>query len=177
MSELSSSLSWNVLWLVKRGVEAYDVRLSLFCSPKLFSFEARLTLLFVFTGLTHVLNMTVSYVERPRESAEDCCSGAFSSFPLFLLREAHALSSVLVPRCQLCPDAYCEDCLPAEDLDAVGDVLPEFLLLGYGKNAQAYFIRCAPCLQHFAENPDAYESWRKEQDKVENKARKEGHEF
>jgi len=101
----------------------------------------------------------------------------FSSSPLLLLHQPPSDPYSPFFRCQLCPDAYCEDCLPSEDLDAVGDVLPEFALLGYGKNAQAYFIRCAPCLEHFAENPDVYEAWRKEQDKVEKKARKEGIEF
>lgn len=28
-------------------------------------------------------------------------------------------------RCQTCPQAFCEDCLPQGDIDAVGDVLPE----------------------------------------------------
>ena len=28
-------------------------------------------------------------------------------------------------RCQTCPQAFCEDCLPQGNIDAVGDVLPE----------------------------------------------------
>jgi SWI/SNF-related matrix-associated actin-dependent regulator of chromatin subfamily A member 5 len=28
-------------------------------------------------------------------------------------------------RCQTCPQAFCEDCLPEGDIDAIGDVLPE----------------------------------------------------
>lgn len=28
-------------------------------------------------------------------------------------------------RCQTCPQAFCEDCLPQGEIDAVGDVLPE----------------------------------------------------
>ncbi|KAG0142765.1 hypothetical protein CROQUDRAFT_662086 [Cronartium quercuum f. sp. fusiforme G11] len=43
-------------------------------------------------------------------------------------------------RCQTCKDAYCEDCLPEEDFWPVGEVLPEFLLLGYGPQKSAYFM-------------------------------------
>lgn len=28
-------------------------------------------------------------------------------------------------RCQTCPQAFCEDCLPEDDIDAIGDTLPE----------------------------------------------------
>ncbi|GAA6057817.1 hypothetical protein JCM3770_004290 [Rhodotorula araucariae] len=80
----------------------------------------------------------------------------------------------LLFRCQTCPTALCEDCLPASGFTALGDELPELLLLGYGKRTQAYWIRCAGCLEHFAEHPDQYAVWRAEQDEVERKARKEG---
>lgn len=46
----------------------------------------------------------------------------------------------LLFRCQRCPQAFCEDCLPTDDIEAVGDVLPEFLVLGMGKRSQAYFM-------------------------------------
>ncbi|GAA5887357.1 hypothetical protein JCM6882_002504 [Rhodosporidiobolus microsporus] len=84
----------------------------------------------------------------------------------------------LLFRCQTCPSAFCEDCFSAlgeeGEIEAVGDALPEFLLLGYGKRAQAYYIRCADCVSHFKENPDEYQQWRKEQDKIEKQATKEG---
>lgn len=28
-------------------------------------------------------------------------------------------------RCRTCPQAFCEDCLPPGDIDAIGDILPE----------------------------------------------------
>ena len=31
-------------------------------------------------------------------------------------------------RCQTCPQAFCEDCLPEEDIDAIGDTLPELFV-------------------------------------------------
>ncbi|GAA5946579.1 hypothetical protein JCM3765_000305 [Sporobolomyces pararoseus] len=83
----------------------------------------------------------------------------------------------LLFRCQLCPIAYCEDCLPPGDLDSVGDVLPEFLILDYGRTAQAHFIKCNHCLEHFSENPSEAKAWRVEQDKIEKKARKMGYDF
>ncbi|BGP46565.1 hypothetical protein JCM10450v2_002412 [Rhodotorula kratochvilovae] len=80
----------------------------------------------------------------------------------------------LLFRCQTCPTAFCEDCLPPSGFTALGDELPEFLLLGFGKRAQAYYIRCAGCIEHFAEHPDQQAVWRAEQDKAERKARKAG---
>ncbi|GAA5963892.1 hypothetical protein JCM21900_003969 [Sporobolomyces salmonicolor] len=79
--------------------------------------------------------------------------------------------------CQVCPNAHCEDCLGEGELEAVGDVLPEFLLLDYGKRAQAFYIRCAECTEHFQENPDVYKEWRAEQDEIEAEARREGYVF
>ncbi|KAH9457613.1 hypothetical protein Pst134EB_009928 [Puccinia striiformis f. sp. tritici] len=62
-------------------------------------------------------------------------------------------------RCQTCPDAYCEDCLPNENFYSMGDTLPEFLLLNYGPVTQAHYIRCVECLQHFASNPEIKAMW------------------
>ncbi|KAF8961860.1 P-loop containing nucleoside triphosphate hydrolase protein [Flammula alnicola] len=56
-------------------------------------------------------------------------------------------------RCRTCPQAFCEDCLPPGDIDAVGDVLPEFELLKYGQHTTAYYIRCNDCREDFASNP------------------------
>jgi len=84
---------------------------------------------------------------------------------------------IVLLSCQLCPLAFCEDCLPPGDLESVGDVLPEFLLLGYGRKAQAHFIRCTLCLEHFAENPEVAAAWKKDQDKIEAKAKKLGYDF
>lgn len=73
-------------------------------------------------------------------------------------------------RCQTCEQAFCEDCLPSDDIDAIGDVLPELcvlsfvtctctnsktrsLLLDYGEKASAYYIRCSDCRKHFEKHP------------------------
>ncbi|KAF9468349.1 P-loop containing nucleoside triphosphate hydrolase protein [Collybia nuda] len=55
-------------------------------------------------------------------------------------------------RCRTCPEAFCEDCLPPGDIDAVGDVLPEFDHLDYGQKSNAYYIKCQECREDFAEN-------------------------
>ena len=31
-------------------------------------------------------------------------------------------------RCQTCPQAFCEDCLPQDDIDAIGETLPELFV-------------------------------------------------
>jgi len=31
--------------------------------------------------------------------------------------------------CQTCPQAFCEDCLPEDDIDAIGDTLPELFVI------------------------------------------------
>lgn len=54
-------------------------------------------------------------------------------------------------------------------------MLPEFLLLGYGKRKQAYWIHCPSCVEYWAEYPEAHAAWRKEQEKIEKKAHAEGH--
>ncbi|KNC97563.1 uncharacterized protein SPPG_07036 [Spizellomyces punctatus DAOM BR117] len=58
-------------------------------------------------------------------------------------------------RCQSCSNAFCEDCLDFDEIFPVGDVLPEFLLLGFPKVGQAYYIRCTECLDHYKTHPDA----------------------
>ncbi|KAA1109121.1 hypothetical protein PGT21_033424 [Puccinia graminis f. sp. tritici] len=66
-------------------------------------------------------------------------------------------------RCQTCPDAYCEECLPHENFYSMGDTLPEFLLLGYGPVSQAHYIRCVECLKHFESNPETKAMWEAEE--------------
>lgn len=65
-------------------------------------------------------------------------------------------------RCQTCPQAFCEDCMPQGDIDAVGEVLPEFVLLGYGATSTAYYIRCHDCHEHWKKKPQAWKAWEKE---------------
>ncbi|KAF5367362.1 hypothetical protein D9615_010278 [Tricholomella constricta] len=72
-------------------------------------------------------------------------------------------------RCRTCPQAFCEDCLPSGELDAIGESLPEFLLLGYGPISSAYFIKCHDCVADFAETPSSpfWLDWAKEISKAE----------
>ncbi|KDQ50600.1 hypothetical protein JAAARDRAFT_63080 [Jaapia argillacea MUCL 33604] len=72
-------------------------------------------------------------------------------------------------RCQTCTQAFCEDCLPDGDLDAVGDTLPEFRLLGYGESTNAYYIRCQDCHERFEEDPEVWKSWQEEMRETEKK--------
>ncbi|KAG6915978.1 hypothetical protein DXG01_009030 [Tephrocybe rancida] len=54
-----------------------------------------------------------------------------------------------------CFSAFCEDCLPEGDLVAIGETLPEFLLLNHGPSTSAYYIKCHDCIADFAETPDS----------------------
>ena len=37
-------------------------------------------------------------------------------------------TSIDLSRCQTCPQAFCEDCLPEDDIDAIGETLPELFV-------------------------------------------------
>ena len=53
-----------------------------------------------------------------------------------------------------------EDCLPEGELHGLGGTLPEFEVLGYGENNQAYYIRCGECLEKFADpKTKAHREW------------------
>ncbi|KAF8342516.1 P-loop containing nucleoside triphosphate hydrolase protein [Amanita rubescens] len=72
-------------------------------------------------------------------------------------------------RCQTCHQAFCEDCLPFDDIEPVGESLPEFELLGYPTKTNAYYIRCHDCVNEFQENPSLWESWQEEFRQVQRK--------
>ncbi|PCH42878.1 hypothetical protein WOLCODRAFT_90021 [Wolfiporia cocos MD-104 SS10] len=65
-------------------------------------------------------------------------------------------------RCRTCPQAFCEDCLPEGDIDAIGDELPEFALLGYGANSTAYYIHCIDCNERAQTDRKWWSTWQKE---------------
>src|SRR5947199_9102739 len=51
-----------------------------------------------------------------------------------------------------------EDCLPGEgDIEGIGDSLPEFEVLGFEGNKQAYYIRCPECVRRFKAPKDPLE--------------------
>lgn len=65
-------------------------------------------------------------------------------------------------RCRTCPQAFCEDCLPDEKFEPIGDELPEYLLLGYGSAENAYYIYCPDCIEQRQEEPAWWETWQQE---------------
>ena len=53
-----------------------------------------------------------------------------------------------------------EDCLPQGDIEGIGASLPEFEMLGYPENKQAYYIRCPECVRKFSSPKNLNErSW------------------
>lgn len=115
----------------------------------------------------------------------ECFSGMFehaSRLPDFVL---------ISYRCQTCPQAFCEDCLPEDDIDAIGDTLPELfvvssplfqsvsllalflysLLLGFYASPTVYFIRCHDCQSEFAKDPSTWKTWQQEFEETEQKLR------
>lgn len=86
-------------------------------------------MMYVLPSLSYCLPLTM--VTRSYYCSQHSCSICSRS-----TQEAGGL----LFRCQRCPQAFCEDCLPSDDIEAVGDVLPEFLVLGMGKRSQAYFM-------------------------------------
>ncbi|KAH7927010.1 hypothetical protein BV22DRAFT_1007877 [Leucogyrophana mollusca] len=71
-----------------------------------------------------------------------------------------------------CPQAFCEDCMPGGEIDAIGDVLPEFVVLGYGATSTAYYIRCHDCHAHWKAHPEAWKEWEVEMKETEEKLAK-----
>ncbi|KAF8838568.1 hypothetical protein BDN67DRAFT_73595 [Paxillus ammoniavirescens] len=80
-----------------------------------------------------------------------------------------AQSGGMLFRCQTCTQAFCEDCLPDGDIDAVGDILPEFALLGFGAQTTAYYIRCHDCHARWAQHPKDWKAWEKEMAETQRK--------
>jgi SWI/SNF-related matrix-associated actin-dependent regulator of chromatin subfamily A member 5 len=66
----------------------------------------------------------------------------------------------LLFRCRTCPQAFCESCLDIHgEVDYVGEILPEFLLLGRPARPNAYFIQCCDCKERLAEDPGERAEW------------------
>lgn len=63
----------------------------------------------------------------------------------------------MIYRCRWCERGYCEDCLDWEKADLLDENLPEFELLGTTSVTQAFFIRCPPCINHHAANPEEHD--------------------
>lgn len=56
-------------------------------------------------------------------------------------------------RCRWCEKAYCEDCLEWENTTLIGNNLLEYEVLDYGELAQAFYVVCTGCNDHFKEMP------------------------
>ncbi|KIY45888.1 hypothetical protein FISHEDRAFT_48182 [Fistulina hepatica ATCC 64428] len=80
----------------------------------------------------------------------------------------------LLFRCRTCPQTFCEDCLPNDGWEAVGDNIPEFVVLGYQSKVCAYYIVCHLCQKDFKENPVLKQQWQKEFEQAEKKVKKLG---
>ncbi|KZT67879.1 hypothetical protein DAEQUDRAFT_766836 [Daedalea quercina L-15889] len=65
-------------------------------------------------------------------------------------------------RCRTCPEAFCEDCLPDGDIDAIGDELPELLALNYRPTTSAFYIHCDECRQRSETDPEWWAAWQEE---------------
>ncbi|KAI0312359.1 P-loop containing nucleoside triphosphate hydrolase protein [Amylostereum chailletii] len=65
-------------------------------------------------------------------------------------------------RCQTCPDAYCEDCLPEDTFSPIGETIPTFLIRGYGVKSSSYYINCPTCVERFREEPQFQCEWEDE---------------
>ncbi|KAI4096236.1 MAG: hypothetical protein L6R37_006977, partial [Teloschistes peruensis] len=67
-------------------------------------------------------------------------------------QQKNADAGGMIYRCRWCERGYCEDCLDWDKTELLGDNLKEYELLGYPVVAQAYYIRCPPCVDHHATN-------------------------
>ncbi|KAF4588526.1 hypothetical protein EYR40_010078 [Pleurotus pulmonarius] len=78
-----------------------------------------------------------------------------------------AMAGGMLFRCRTCADAYCEDCLPEDEILAIGDTLPEFEILNCSFATSAYFIQCPDCQTFFKEKPEEWTWWQEHFAKAE----------
>jgi len=58
----------------------------------------------------------------------------------------------MIYRCQWCEKGYCEDCMDWDNVNLIGDTLPEYEMLGFGATAQAWYVECPTCITHWKED-------------------------
>ncbi|KAK0200570.1 P-loop containing nucleoside triphosphate hydrolase protein [Desarmillaria ectypa] len=73
--------------------------------------------------------------------------------------------------CQTCPRAFCEDCLP-DEINDVGDVLPEYQLSNYGQTPTSFYIQCHFYDMQAKEDPSWWSKWQVEITKAEKEVNK-----
>ena len=77
----------------------------------------------------------------------------------------------LLFRCEICPDAYCEDCMPVESSNILG-TSTRFSELGYRNPPSCCFCVCSQRCQYFAEN--GTDPTEEEEEKVSSSSKKKG---
>lgn len=92
-----------------------------------------------------------------------CSSGAYPESPS---PTAFVLIACL-HSCQTCPQAFCEDCLPFNEITALGSTIPEFKVCSFPAQTSSYFIRCVECLELFEEQPELWQGWLQEWEEAE----------
>ncbi|PBK68231.1 hypothetical protein ARMSODRAFT_958356, partial [Armillaria solidipes] len=82
-----------------------------------------------------------------------------------------AQSGGMLYKCRTCPRAFCEDCLP-DEINDVGDTLPEYQLLNYGQTPTSFYIQCHFCDIQAKEDPIWWSEWQVEIAKAEKEVNK-----
>lgn len=52
-------------------------------------------------------------------------------------------------RCRWCAEGWCEDCLDWNTVKLIGETLPEYEILGYPVNNNAWYIECPTCIKRW----------------------------
>lgn len=100
-------------------------------------------------GRSTVVSTIAPAVREQHRKQEVYYSGSFINFSfLFVMKYSSCIVPIDADRCQVCDVSLCEDCLGTEEIEAIGDVLPEFLVLQYGRRAQAYYMYVLILAQH-----------------------------
>lgn len=63
----------------------------------------------------------------------------------------------LIYRCRWCENGFCEDCLDWDKTELIGELLPEFEMLGEEPQAGAFYIKCPTCQESIEDDADKKE--------------------
>jgi SWI/SNF-related matrix-associated actin-dependent regulator of chromatin subfamily A member 5 len=56
----------------------------------------------------------------------------------------------LIYRCRWCQHGYCEDCLDWENVNLIGETLPEYQMLNHQGKNNAWYVECPDCVKSWA---------------------------
>lgn len=76
-------------------------------------------------------------------------------------------SGGLIFRCRWCENGFCEDCMDWDNINLVGETLPEFEMMGFGRINQAHYIDCFHCVEHWRRDAKAFKAMNKEKMRYE----------